>query len=138
MEQQSSYESFKDQQLIAYRIGISDPRAGVFVEYSYPGVAPLAISGQFGPASHREAVYPSVYSEPWGMILHNRLQQLKTSKTLSWKDSQSGVQHAPVWNSTCFVNDVERGTGSGGTKQAARDAAAKLAYEAEFGSLPTA
>ncbi|KIK70485.1 hypothetical protein GYMLUDRAFT_150255, partial [Collybiopsis luxurians FD-317 M1] len=55
------------------------------------------------------------------------LQAKNRLHALSWLESFSGPRHAPQWTCVCKINGQEKGRGTGGQKQAARDIAANQA-----------
>ncbi|KAF9654161.1 hypothetical protein BDM02DRAFT_3181997 [Thelephora ganbajun] len=59
--------------------------------------------------------------------LNNYLQGKKKLTSLSWQDEESGPRHEVLWTSTCKLDGIEVGTGSGPTKRLAKAAAAKNA-----------
>ncbi|KAI0692968.1 hypothetical protein BC835DRAFT_1416237 [Cytidiella melzeri] len=63
------------------------------------------------------------------VALNNHLQATDQVAALSWSDSKSGPDHAPVWTSICKLDGVEVGRGTGPLKHAARDAAARQALQ---------
>ncbi|THU91571.1 hypothetical protein K435DRAFT_863301 [Dendrothele bispora CBS 962.96] len=45
-------------------------------------------------------------------------------------DASSGPQHAPTWTSTVYINNQQYGFGSGASRGAARENAARQALQA--------
>ncbi|KIJ32693.1 hypothetical protein M422DRAFT_184149 [Sphaerobolus stellatus SS14] len=63
------------------------------------------------------------------MTLHNFLQGKGMVGSLSWQDSRVGPDNAPVWTATVHIAGQVYGSATGGTKQLARNAAARKALD---------
>ncbi|KAI0652338.1 hypothetical protein C8Q79DRAFT_1005546 [Trametes meyenii] len=61
------------------------------------------------------------------VALNNYLQEQGKLTSLSWEDSPTGPRHAAEWTSKCKINGEVVATGTGNSKNAARDAAADAA-----------
>ncbi|KAJ8597546.1 hypothetical protein M405DRAFT_803550 [Rhizopogon salebrosus TDB-379] len=63
--------------------------------------------------------------------LNNVLQMMygtEVSKHLRWEVISTGSPNSPVWHATVYIDDMNYGTASAGTKNAAMDQAALTAY----------
>ncbi|KAI0673599.1 hypothetical protein C8Q78DRAFT_1076591 [Trametes maxima] len=61
------------------------------------------------------------------VALNNYLQEHGSLTSLSWEDNASGPRHAAEWTSNCKINGEVVATGTGNSKNTARDAAADAA-----------
>ncbi|KZT08620.1 uncharacterized protein LAESUDRAFT_811235 [Laetiporus sulphureus 93-53] len=68
-------------------------------------------------------------SETGTVDLNNYLQSKELLSQLSWEESFTGPRHAPEWTSVCKLSGAVIGRGTGSSKHAARDMAAKAALE---------
>ncbi|KIJ46421.1 hypothetical protein M422DRAFT_29269 [Sphaerobolus stellatus SS14] len=61
-----------------------------------------------------------------------RLNELGSKRrwTVDWPFMRTGLDHAPIWRVQCVVNGKSYSTGSGTTKQLAKDEAARLSFPA--------
>ncbi|KZT64580.1 hypothetical protein DAEQUDRAFT_769571 [Daedalea quercina L-15889] len=65
----------------------------------------------------------------WRMELNNIVQKNKALGEVKWDKDYSPHGHQGPWTAVVRINGVEYGTGQGSSKDAAREVAAKMAYE---------
>jgi len=64
------------------------------------------------------------------MRLNNRLQEMyHKQKVDSWEYEEHGPLHNSVWLAIVFIHDIEYGRGTGKTRHAAKEEAARNALE---------
>ncbi|KZT30905.1 kinase-like protein [Neolentinus lepideus HHB14362 ss-1] len=108
--------------------------AGLTVDTSAMGAATSIIN----PSTASRTEWSSVATSPSSSSLKSlpATEYLKLfNQTASqqradvrWESTQIGHDHACSWRVTCFVNDIERGSGEAPQKQQAKEEAARQAY----------